>query len=57
MTESMAKLAVKCVTLQGEKDDLQKQCNALIKIILALKSGEITIDKVEIKGGNGVHHS
>lgn len=53
----MAKLAVKCVTLQGEKDDLQKQCNALIKIILALKSGEITIDKVEIKGGNGVHHS
>ncbi len=50
MNESLAKLAVRLVETQAELEETQKQCNGLVKIILALKSGEITLDKVDIKG-------
>ena len=50
MSKSMAELAVKLVEVTEERDVFQKQCNGLIKIILALKKGVITADDVDIKG-------
>lgn len=48
--ESMAMLAVKYAVLLEKYEASEKRGNALLKVVLAIKSGDLTPEQIEIKG-------
>jgi len=46
----MAMLAVKYAVLLEKYEASEKRGNALLKVVLAIKSGDLTPEQIEIKG-------